>query len=225
VNRRTRGRAGALAVIAVLVTACGSTAPTTIPTTPTTIPTTPPTATPSPTVPSTPGATLSVSPSGPPSFSPSPGSSGQLTFDESLLSVLPADIDGLGFEPDPDALADLDAETLGQAADRVAFAVISDVESGELAVTSILHLRDGAFGDAFFRSYRDSYDAAACEPVGGKSGNAEAQIGGHETFIGTCGSGTHTYHVYLPDQRTIVSVVSVGEIRKFGERIVEGLQD
>ncbi len=148
-----------------------------------------------------------------------------MAFDDSLLALLPADIDGLTFEPDPDALADLDVKALGIAADRIAIAVISDVESGELAVTSVLHLRDGAFGDAFFRSYRDSYDVAACEPAGGKAGNAEAQIGGHQTFIGTCGSGGHTYHVYLPDQQAIVSVVSVGETRRFGERIVEGLRD
>ena len=102
-----------------------------------------------------------------------------MAYDDSLLALLPADIDGLTFEPDPDALADLDVKALGTAADRIAIAVISDVESGELAVTSVLHLRDGAFGDAFFRSYRDSYDVAACEPAGGKAGNAEAQIGGH----------------------------------------------
>ena len=39
-----------------------------------------------------------------------------------------------------------------------------------------------------------------------------------QTFIGTCGSGGHTYHVYLPDQRRSLSSSSVGETRRFGER-------
>lgn len=208
----------AIALIAAALAACGGTAPTSVPAgTPTSAPTL------TPTLPSRPSASPSSTLASP-SASPSAAASPVVAYDESLLSLLPADIDGLTFEPDPDALAELDDKALGAAADRIAFAVISDVESGELAVTSVLHLKDGAFGDAFFRSYRDSYDVAACEPAGGKSGNAEAQIGGHRTFIGTCGSGAHTYHVYLPDRQTIVSVVSVGETRKFGERIVEGLR-
>jgi len=218
VRRRPPDGVGALALaliaVAIAIAACGGTAPTSVPT---------PAPTLTPTLRQSPSATASPAVASA-STSPSTAASPAVAYDESLLSLLPADIDGLTFEPDPDALAELDDKALGAAADRIAFAVISDVESGELAVTSVLHLRDGAFGDAFFRSYRDSYDVAACEPAGGKSGNAEAQIGGHQTFIGTCGSGAHTYHVYLPDQQAIVSVVSVGETRKFGERIVEGLR-
>jgi len=215
VRRRGSARLGATVVVVLLaVAACGGTAPTTVPTS---------IRTPSPSASRLPPATVPA-PSSSPSSAGSPSASAAITYDESLLALLPADIDGLTFEPDPEALSGLDVSALGPAADRIAFAVISDVESGELAVTSVLHLRDGAFGDAFFRSYRDSYDVAACEPAGGKSGNAEAEIAGHQTFIGTCGSGAHTYHVFLPDQQAIVSVVSVGETHKFGERIVEGLR-
>jgi hypothetical protein len=214
VRRGARDRTVAIALIAAVVGACGGGTPSTVPS---------PSPTLTPTLPPRPSASPSssiASPSGSPSAAASPA----VVYDESLLNLLPADIDGLTFEPDPEAIAGLDHKALGAAADRIAFAVISDVESGELAVTSVLHLKDGAFGDAFFRSYRDSYDVAACEPAGGKSGNAEALIGGHQTFIGTCGSGAHTYHVYLPDRQAIVSIVSVGETRRFGERIVEGLR-
>jgi hypothetical protein len=208
----------AIGLIVAAVAACGGTAPTSVPAgDPTSAPTLTPTL---PQVPLPAGSAAVATPTA----STSPAASPGVAYDESLLGILPAEIDGLQFEPDPEALAQLDDKALDAAADRIAFAVISDVESGELAVTSVLHLKAGAFGDAFFRAYRDSYDAAACEPAGGKSGNAEAEIAGHKTFIGTCGSGAHTYHVYLPNQQTIVSVVSVGETRKFGERIVEGLR-
>ena len=217
--QRVLGKLGATALILLLVVACGGVAPTAIPTVPASA------STPASAAPSAISSSSAAATPPSPSTSPSSAPTATVAFDDSLLALLPADIDGLTFEPDPDALADLDVKALGIAADRIAIAVISDVESGELAVTSVLHLRDGAFGDAFFRSYRDSYDVAACEPAGGKAGNAEAQIGGHQTFIGTCGSGGHTYHVYLPDQQAIVSVVSVGETRRFGERIVEGLRD
>ena len=54
-----------------------------------------------------------------------------------------------------------------------------------------------AFGDEAFRQWRDSFDQGACAAGGGVIGNAEATLGGRQTFIASCVGGMHTYHVYL----------------------------
>ena len=56
------------------------------------------------------------------------------------------------------------------------------------------------------------------------TGHAEAEIAGHQTFIGTCAGGVHTYHVHLPDRDVIVSMQGAGEGR-FGELVVAGLTE
>ncbi|MCJ7710605.1 MAG: hypothetical protein MUQ32_07195, partial [Chloroflexi bacterium] len=107
----------------------------------------------------------------------------------------------------------------------VAFAISPGASTADdVAVVSVVRLRSDVFDDAFFRSWRDSYDAAACEAAGGVAGNAEAEIDGRPTYIGTCAAGAHTYHVYLEGPNVIVSVTSVGEGR-FGEQIVAGIRE
>ena len=80
------------------------------------------------------------------------------------------------------------------------------------------------FDEAFHRSWRDSYDAAACAAAGGVSGNAQAEFGGHETHIGSCVQGAFTYHVYLEARNVLVSITSVGA-RRLGEQVVTGLDE
>ena len=92
----------------------------------------------------------------------------------------------------------------------------------DYVVVTVARLKPGLFGDVFFRGWRDTFDAAVCEQAGGVAGHAEAEIGGRQTFIGTCAGGVHTYHVYLPDQDVIVSLQGAGDGR-FGERVIEGL--
>jgi hypothetical protein len=95
----------------------------------------------------------------------------------------------------------------------------------DLAIVSVVRLRSGVFDEGFFRSWRDSYDEAACDAAGGVSGHAEAEIGGRTTFIGTCAGGAHTYHVRLEtDDVILVSVTAVGE-RRLGEQVVAGLTE
>ena len=65
----------------------------------------------------------------------------------------------------------------------------------------------------------------ACEVAGGVApGAAVTEIGGHETHIGSCQGGVHTYHVHLANPDRIVSITAAGEGR-FGERVVEGLTE
>ncbi len=107
----------------------------------------------------------------------------------------------------------------------VAFAIAPGASADDdVAVVSVVQLRPAVFDDAFFRDWRDSYDAAACEAAGGVSGNAQAEIDGRTIHIGTCAAGAHTYHAYLADASVVVSVTSVGEMR-LGEQIVAGLRE
>ena len=186
-----------LVAIALLVAACGSTA----------LPSTVPSA----------------------SSAPSAAASNTVAVDESLMARLPVAVGGIVLTADPATAADIatDPSLAGSAsAIAVAFAIVPGPSSGadQVAVASVVKLRDGVFGDAFYRSWRDSYDTAACQSAGGVSGHAEADIGSRHAYIGTCSGGAHTYHVYLEGKGIIVSVTSVGD-QRLGEQIVAGLRD
>ncbi len=74
-------------------------------------------------------------------------------------------------------------------------------------------------------SWRQTYDAAACEVAGGLSaGIAQADLAGHETFIGTCVGAVRTYHVHLADPDRVIAITALGTGR-FGERVVAGLRE
>jgi hypothetical protein len=149
-----------------------------------------------------------------------------ITVDEDLLDVLPAQVAGIDLVSDPDTAAAIasDSDLAGTAsAIAVALAIAPGDSGGEdLAVISVVQLKPGVFDDAFYRSWRDTYDAAACAPAGGVAGNAQAEIGGHDTYIGTCAQGAFTYHVYLESLDRSVSITSVGEGR-LGEQVVAGI--
>ena len=102
-------------------------------------------------------------------------------------------------------------------------AVVIDPASGDFAYGSVIVLRPGVFDDAYFRSWRDSFDEGACSQAGGVAGHAQATIGGRTTYLGTCAGGVTTYHVRLDDLDAIVSVSSLGDSR-LGEQLVAGLR-
>lgn len=164
------------------------------------------------------------SPAPPSSTAPGP-SDGEafLAYDEALLAVLPAELDGLPVTSAPEAAADLQADRdLATAGERIALGLVVD-PAGELAVAAVIALRTGVFTEAFWRDWRDSYDAGACAQAGGVRGRAEAQIGGRLVYIGTCEGGARTYHVQLEDRNILVSVTAIGEVRRLGERLVEAI--
>ena len=124
-----------------------------------------------------------------------------ILVDEDLLALLPASVDGIALVSDPETAASIasDPDPRGVCSghrrcvrDRPGASVADD-----LAVVSVVQLRPDVFDDAFFRAWRDTYDAAACAAAGGVAGNAEAEFDGHETYIGSCVQGAFTYHVYL----------------------------
>lgn len=163
----------------------------------------------------------------PPTATPSPAPPsavvGALTYDETLLDVLPAELDGLPLTSAPEAAADIQADPdLVAAAERLALGLVVD-PAGELAVAAVIALRPGVFSDAFWRDWRDSYDAGACAQAGGVRGNAETTIGGRPVHIGTCEAGARTYHLHLEDRNILVSVTAIGDVRRLGERLVREL--
>ena len=183
-----------------------------------------------------PGPTPSVAPSVAGGASPSAVASGRsasattgasgVTIDPTLLAIVPAAIEGVAVVPDAETAAQI-ASDPALAGDVEALAVGLAVGPGssgaeDLAIVNVIRLRDGVFGEAFFRDWRETYDAAACEPAGGVTGHAQAELDGRLVYIGSCTGGAFTHHVALETQRIIVSVTSVGAHR-FGEQVVSNL--
>jgi hypothetical protein len=165
--------------------------------------------------------TVSVSPS--PSGAPA---SGAVAIDPTLLSIVPPTVDGVAITPDAETAAQIAAEeALADDVDSLAvgLAVAPGTSAADnLAIVNVVKLRDGVFGEGFFRGWRDSYDEAACAPAGGVAGHAEAELDGRLVYIGTCTGGAITYHVALEADGIVVAVTSVG-VRRFGEQIVSNL--
>lgn len=160
---------------------------------------------------------VTVSPSLPPGAA--------VTIDPALLDHLPATVDGLTVQrvPESDAIARTDPIVVSNA-DAAVTALVIDPAGGQFAHATLVELRTGVFDDAFFRSWRDAFDASVCEPAGGVAGRAEATIGGRRTFIDSCQEAVRTYHVWLERSSVLVSVSSVGE-RRLGEKVVAALTD
>ena len=177
--------------------------------------------------PSGPGPTGSAGASTPSAVPGSSGSpaAGAVTVDQSMLGILPTDVGGAPLEPADDAAATIALDP-ALAGDVEAVAVGLAVSAGasateDLVIANVVRLRPDVFDDGFFRGWRDSYDAAACEPAGGILGNAEADIDGRKVFIGSCANGGFTYHTRYGED-VLVSLTSVGEGR-FGELVMNDL--
>jgi len=149
-----------------------------------------------------------------------------VAVDPTLLSRVPATIAGIPLTYDPVTTASVAADpTLGHEASGLAMAIAVAPQSSastDLAIVSVIRLRDASAGEAWFRAYRDSYDAASCATAGGVSGNAQATMHDRTVFIGSCAGGAFTYHVWLPDGPLIVSATSVGPLR-LGEKVMESI--
>lgn len=164
-----------------------------------------------------------------PSPQPSRSSAGAVEVDRSLLQVLPDEVHGQPIRADDETAAEI-AGSGDLAPDIEAIAVALYIQPGssaadDLAIVSVVLVRPGVFGDAWFRSWRSTYDVGACEIAGGvQPGSAVSEIGVHETHIGACTGGVHTYHVHLQGPDRVVSITAAGEGR-FGERVVAGLTE
>lgn len=170
-----------------------------------------------------------IAPSGLPSSSVATpdSSSPAVGVDGSLLAILPRTVDDAVMTPDAETAAGIAADVSldpSLATDLDALAVALYAGQADYAVVTITRLRQGPFGEDYFRDWRDSFDEAVCSQAGGVDGNAEAPIGGRRTYIGTCAGGVRTYHVRLTGPDRIVSLQAFGEAR-YGELILAGLTE
>ena len=180
----------------------------------------PRTAVPTQTATPTPGPTVV------PTQAPTP--SPAVAVDETLLDLLPIQVGGIALVSDPDTAASIARDpslAIAVTAIAVAIAIAPGTSNGDdIAIVSVLQLKDGIVQEAFFGAYRQSFDAAACARAGGLDGTTEADIGDHHAFVGACANGASTYHVYLEPSNVVVSVTSVGETR-LGEQVIAGLRE
>jgi hypothetical protein len=200
---------------ALLAVACGP-SPISTPASVSPSPTAPPTASVSPSSSATP-ASSSVGSSG----SPGP-TTATVPIDPGLLDLLPATVAGdpVSAVPDPSGTDD---PTLVKTVARMVEAVVIDPASGDFAYASVIVLRPGVYDEAFFSSWRASFDTGACSQAGGVTGHRQARIGGRMTFVGECGGGVLTYHVRLANEDAIVSVSSLGPSH-LGEQLLARLR-
>ena len=168
--------------------------------------------------------------SGSPNAGGSPDASGAVLVDEGLLSFIPSGGQGLVQSVDPVTTAQVAADpSLRANATGLIIAVYTPAPtssaaapSDDIAVVSVVRLRDPAFDDAWFRDWRDSYDRSACANAGGVVRHAETQIATHTVFIGSCAGGSFTYHTRVAGGAIVISITSVGPAR-LGGTIMERL--
>ena len=217
-----RGRAGwllAAALVIFAVAGCGENPPSSAPVS------TPSAAASASAPPATPSATAApeASPSQPPDSGP-PLPAG-VSVDPGLLEVLPAQVDGVSLEPDPETADEVARDPLlAESALSIAVALAASGGTGadDLAVANVIRLRPDVFDAAFYQEWRDTYNEAACGVADGVESETETVIGGHQAFLGLCVGGAATYHTYLEDQGFLISVTATGE-RRLGEQIIAGL--
>jgi hypothetical protein len=207
--------AAAVVVVVALAGCAPSTSPTASPAIATPSAAGPPSATPS--------ARPSASSPSSPAESRSPGGSTTgVVRDDSLLAVLPPDLDGNAVMAEEESFGE--AATDAAFSDHVARAAFAVVTSpNDLASGVVAELRPGLLDDAFFADWRETYDQGACSQAGGVATNAETQLGGRTVWITTCAGDLTVYHTEIPDRDLVVSLFSLGEGR-YGERLMRDLR-
>lgn len=165
-----------------------------------------------------------------PSASPISSSGPFVQVDPALLSFIPIGGNGLIRTADPDTAATIASDANLEAnASALMIAVYMPAPSStsaapaeDFAVTSVIRLRDPHADDAWFRAWRDSYDAAVCAQAGGVARNSETTIGSHTVFVGSCAAGSFTYHTRVADGAIVISINSVGPAN-VGRTVMERL--
>ncbi|MEO8228287.1 MAG: hypothetical protein ABI628_00845 [Chloroflexota bacterium] len=147
---------------------------------------------------------------------------GLIPVDPTLLDLLPATVNGVALDPEPDPEGANDP-ALVDSVDRLAQGILVDPASSDFVVVSVIALRPGVFDQAYFRSWRDSFDEGACSQSDGLAGHAQAVIAGRTVFIGRCTGGVTTYHTWVASHNAIVSISELLDTR-LGEQVMAGLR-
>jgi hypothetical protein len=153
----------------------------------------------------------------------SPGATGSLVIDKSLLDVLPRTVDSLPVTEEPDGDDQLRADDVAaMIASAGVAAVAVDQQTDDLALVFVLRLLPNGLTDNTFGDWRDSYDATVCDGADQVVGEAEQNVGTNHIFIGTCSSGLRTYHTWIKARGILISISSTGE-RRLGLAILGNL--
>jgi hypothetical protein len=208
------------AVTSACLAACGTTGPTT-----NVLPNPVPSASPS----ASGDTATSPAPASPSGLT---GSGGEVIVDTSLLSYIPITGHGLVQAVDPDTTAQVAQDpALRNNATGLIIAIYtatpspgaaSPTDGNDIAIASVIRLRDPSVGDDWFRAWRDSYDTAACANAGGVARNSQTDVGTHTVFVGACAGGSFTYHTRIANGAIVISITSVGSLH-LGETIMERL--
>ena len=179
-----------------------------------------------------PAAPASSGPTGSASIPASSPSGSVVVVDPSLVSFLPSSGQGLVRAIDPDTTLQVaqDPELRANATGLIIAiytaapspGAASPTDGNDIAIVSVVRLRDPSVGDDWFRSWRDSYDAAACANAGGVSRNSQTDIGTHTVFIAACSGGSFTYHTRLANGAIVISITSIGGLH-LGETVMQRL--
>jgi hypothetical protein len=211
---------GSLAISLIVVAGCGGPVPSGAP---------PIEASPaSPAAATSPGLT-----GGPPD--PSAGASaGPIVVDVGLLEILPAELDGIARQGDAETAAEIAAEiaaatgleaSVGGIAVAIYVGALATAADADYAVATVVRLRPGVFSDAWFRDWRDTFDAGVCDQAGGvDAGRSEIEIEGRTVHRSSCVGGVVMHHVHLEDRDVVVSIQGAGPA-DLGRRIVASLKE
>ena len=177
---------------------------------------------------STPSATslpASAAPSELPSMLGTPvPADDSVAVDGSLLDVLPTTAAGVARRDDPETAADIAASD-GLAADIDAVAVALYIADDDYAVATVVRPHEGVVDDAWFRDWRDTFDAGVCEQAGGVStGRSEIPIDERTVHRSTCVGGVVIHHVYLPEAERLISIQGAGSV-DLGRAILHDLTE
>ncbi len=174
-------------------------------------------------------ASSSAEPTTTPSSATPPPESG-IVVDDTLLDVLPADVDGIVRRSDPETASEIAASSgLAPSVSGLAVAIyvgpLATDTPGDYAVATVARLRDGVYDDAWFRDWRDSFDAGVCEQAGGvEPGRSEIEIADRTVHRSTCVGDVVIHHVHLDDEGVVVSVQSAGPA-DLGGRVIGSLKE
>jgi hypothetical protein len=199
----------------------GQPAPSTIPGTGSPVPSSPDASGPNAAIPAS--ASPPAGSSGTPSASAGP-TGPTVPIDPTLLAILPSTVGGQVISEIPEIESSLQTDP-DLVANAAGLAVGLGVNSGtgDFAYVAVVDLKPLVFTNAWFVSWRQSYDESACSQSNGLAGATTTTIGGRTVFVGTCNGGARTYHVHLANPDRIVSITSVGSA-EYGEQVIAGLK-
>jgi hypothetical protein len=212
-QRRVGRQSILLAALVLIVAGCGAS--------PSPAASAPP-PTPTPAIAPGPSPSVPLSVSAPPGGSP--GASPAVPVDPTLLTVLPATVGGQAINEVPEIEAQLITDpSLLQNASSLAVALGIDMTTGDFAYVAVIRLKPLVFSNAFFSSWRQSYDQGACSQSSGFKSATTTTIAGRQVFVGTCVGGALTYHLHLLAPDRLVSITSVGTA-DYGALVVAALR-